>query len=363
MSLKLLCLNCKPDFSFLINRGLLLDVTYETCDKVFPTIKSSTAINSQGQTIQLHSPDVFSYLDTNYKTSPYKVILFGWYPKDYSADLNGTGGQTFKKKLSNGARFATTRQDGGNYEAHEFMHILGDILYTDLKKYDVNDQMDTTMVNGTLQRYYKNDRPNDPDSNFSVTWETYKKYLPELNNLGAMPTLKKGSKGEAVKELQRILGIKVDGDFGIRTEASVKVFQVKNNLAVDGIVGAKTWQALKKNSSLAQWGLSPECEKKAEQFLALCSQEGYNLKITSGYRSQEEQDKLYAQGRTTPGKIVTWTKNSKHTKRIAFDVAFSGTNPYPKNFDWEKIGIIGEKVGFKWGGRFKSFKDNLHFEI
>lgn len=242
--IKVLCINCKPDFSFLTSRGLLLDVTYETCDNIFPAIKSSTAINSQGQTIQLHSPDVFSYLDTNYKTSPYKVIFFGWYPKDYSADFNGTGGQTFKKKLSNGARFATTRQDGQNYEPHEFMHILGDILYTDLKKYDVNDQMDTTMVNGTLQRYYKNDRPNDPDSNFSVTWETYKKYLPELNNLGAMPTLKKGSKGEAVKELQTLLGITADGIFGSITKRVLVAFQLSKGLVGDGICGAKSWKAL-----------------------------------------------------------------------------------------------------------------------
>ena len=34
--------------------------------------------------------------------------------------------------------------------------------------------------------------------------------------------------------------------------------------------------------------------------------------ITQGVRTQAEQDALYEQGRTKPGKIVTWTRNSKH---------------------------------------------------
>lgn len=59
-----------------------------------------------------------------------------------------------------------------------------------------------------------------------------------------MEIIKKGSKGDSVKTLQRALGITVDGVFGVHTEASVKEFQKSHNLAVDGIVGAKTWAAL-----------------------------------------------------------------------------------------------------------------------
>lgn len=56
--------------------------------------------------------------------------------------------------------------------------------------------------------------------------------------------LKKGSRGEAVVQLQRYLGLKADGIFGIKTERAVKEFQVKNNLNPDGIVGEETWRAL-----------------------------------------------------------------------------------------------------------------------
>lgn len=59
-----------------------------------------------------------------------------------------------------------------------------------------------------------------------------------------METIKKGSRGDAVKELQRLLGLSVDGIFGANTEFAVKQFQMKNGLVADGIVGPKTWEKL-----------------------------------------------------------------------------------------------------------------------
>ena len=66
------------------------------------------------------------------------------------------------------------------------------------------------------------------------------------------PTLKKGSAGECVKELQELL-IKVgyscgkygsDGKFGDGTLEAVKAFQADRGLVVDGIVGVNTWKKL-----------------------------------------------------------------------------------------------------------------------
>lgn len=59
-----------------------------------------------------------------------------------------------------------------------------------------------------------------------------------------MQTIRKGYKSEAVKVLQRRLGLTVDGVFGTKTDEAVKAFQRKSGLKVDGIVGAKTWAAL-----------------------------------------------------------------------------------------------------------------------
>lgn len=57
-------------------------------------------------------------------------------------------------------------------------------------------------------------------------------------------TLKKGSKGDEVKRLQKLLNVEADGDFGAKTEAAVKAFQKVHSLEADGIVGAKTWAML-----------------------------------------------------------------------------------------------------------------------
>lgn len=65
-----------------------------------------------------------------------------------------------------------------------------------------------------------------------------------------MVTLRKGSKGAEVKELQRLLNLHgakltVDGDFGTNTYKAVIEYQKKNSLTPDGIVGPKTWDKLK----------------------------------------------------------------------------------------------------------------------
>lgn len=65
-----------------------------------------------------------------------------------------------------------------------------------------------------------------------------------------IPTLRRGSQGDEVADLQMILNSKfgykldIDGDFGSKTETAVKDFQSKQGLTADGVVGAKTWKAL-----------------------------------------------------------------------------------------------------------------------
>ena len=57
-------------------------------------------------------------------------------------------------------------------------------------------------------------------------------------------TLRRGAGGELVKQVQRKIGVTVDGDFGAETEAAVRSFQRTHNMVPDGIVGPKTWIAL-----------------------------------------------------------------------------------------------------------------------
>jgi len=73
--------------------------------------------------------------------------------------------------------------------------------------------------------------------------------------------------------------------------------------------------------------LEPEAYDKCHKFVAQCFAIGIPVIITSTLRDQEFQDELYAQGRTKPGRVVTWTRNSRHLPRpesgksIAWDFA------------------------------------------
>jgi|WetSurSiteA1Bulk_404760.scaffolds.fasta_scaffold02632_8 peptidoglycan LD-endopeptidase CwlK len=117
--------------------------------------------------------------------------------------------------------------------------------------------------------------------------------------------------------------------------------------------------------------LIPEMQEKFKAFSAKMAEAGIPFILTCTYRSQEEQDRLYSQGRHLPGKIVTWTQHSRHTQRDAFDIALlnKGTahwdtkedlneNSIP---DYTEAGLIGESVGLVWGGRWKN-RDLPHFQ-
>jgi hypothetical protein len=57
--------------------------------------------------------------------------------------------------------------------------------------------------------------------------------------------IKVGSKGQGVKNIQALLKLKADGDFGPGTEKAVKAFQSKEKLPVTGIVDEETFRHLK----------------------------------------------------------------------------------------------------------------------
>lgn len=71
------------------------------------------------------------------------------------------------------------------------------------------------------------------------------------------PELRVGSLGTDVRELQLLLRVEVDGEFGPDTDAAVRAFQASLGLEVDGVVGPLTWAALlgKSASKPAQPGV------------------------------------------------------------------------------------------------------------
>jgi peptidoglycan L-alanyl-D-glutamate endopeptidase CwlK len=115
--------------------------------------------------------------------------------------------------------------------------------------------------------------------------------------------------------------------------------------------------------------LTPALQPLCMRFEDMCEAEGFTALITCTWRSNAEQAALYAQGRTQPGRIVTWTRNSEHTRMLrgkpdshAFDfvpviagkAVWSSAHPA-----WDKAGEIARSLGLEWGGDWPAGKKDM----
>ena len=109
--------------------------------------------------------------------------------------------------------------------------------------------------------------------------------------------------------------------------------------------------------------LKENAREACQLFLAECEGRGFPMLITETLRTRERQEELYAQGRTMPGKIVTWTKNSKHMTGLAWDICKNKKGEeYSDISFFEECGRVAEELGIIWGGTWKN-KDMPHFEV
>lgn len=108
-----------------------------------------------------------------------------------------------------------------------------------------------------------------------------------------------------------------------------------------------------------------------------CYARGVNIVITQGLRTIAEQDALYAQGRTKPGQIVTNAKGgtSNHNYGLAVDFAILLPDGRTVSWDtlrdgdkdslpdWSEVVEEAKKLGFEWGGEWRTFKDLPHLQM
>ena len=123
--------------------------------------------------------------------------------------------------------------------------------------------------------------------------------------------------------------------------------------------------------------LYPELQDKAAALLALCAQNNIFIGIGECLRTVEEQNALYAKGRTTSGAKVTNCKgnsfSSMHQWGVAFDFYLKmdidgdgktnddAYNDTTKMF--KRVGELGRSLGLEWGGSWKSPVDKPHFQL
>ena len=109
----------------------------------------------------------------------------------------------------------------------------------------------------------------------------------------------------------------------------------------------------------------PQLADLARRLHDVLLQENITIEITQGLRTVAEQNALYAEGRTSPGRIVTHAQamESWHVLGCAIDVApFNNSIPDwdSRHPAWARIVAVGESLGLVSG---ISWKDEPHFEL
>ena len=115
--------------------------------------------------------------------------------------------------------------------------------------------------------------------------------------------------------------------------------------------------------------LNGTIRNRATEFINQVEQQtGIQLRVSQGLRTIEQQNALYAQGRTVPGNIVTNARGgeSYHNYGLAFDVVemVDGTTPNWNTTleNWNRISDVGQDLGLEWGGNWTRFVDRPHFQ-
>ena len=112
--------------------------------------------------------------------------------------------------------------------------------------------------------------------------------------------------------------------------------------------------------------LLPEAQPYARALIAKAAASGIAIKLLSGLRTYDEQNDLYAQGRTKPGKVVTNARGgySNHNFGIAFDIGvFEGSRYLDESPKYKAVGVLGMDLGLEWGGNWKTIQDEPHFQL
>lgn len=107
----------------------------------------------------------------------------------------------------------------------------------------------------------------------------------------------------------------------------------------------------------------------SKKLVSACRGQGLIIGIGESFRTKEEQDALYAKGRTAPGNIVTNAKGSSYSSHHQWGTAFDiyrndGKGVYTDSDGFfAKVGKIGKSIGLEWGGDWKSPVDKPHFQL
>ncbi len=121
-------------------------------------------------------------------------------------------------------------------------------------------------------------------------------------------------------------------------------------------------------------GVHPRLVEAVERVLSAMSDLGFLMIVTDAVRSIEQQQALYAKGRTAPGPIVTNADGVRHLSNHqahgdgfghAVDCTFivDGKPSWDDSLPWRLYGEMAKSQGLRWGGEFISIVDKPHIEL
>lgn len=123
-------------------------------------------------------------------------------------------------------------------------------------------------------------------------------------------------------------------------------------------------------------GLHPKVVEGEQLLLRKAARIGIEVVITHGYRSIEEQDRLFEQGRAMAGNIVTNARGGESYHNYGLAVDFALRTPDGDivwdmerddngngKADWMEVVDIAKELGFTWGGDWANFPDYPHLQM
>lgn len=142
-------------------------------------------------------------------------------------------------------------------------------------------------------------------------------------------------------------------------------------VTIDTMNGWKTWSYVENYSFGKDRGalpmiadlsaLHPFFRDRILELLKICKRKGIELAIVETYRTHAKQHEYKTMGKkyTSSG-----AGRSRHQYGLAIDVVpvVKGVAVWDNVSLWRKVGAVGEKIGLKWGGRWRNPYDPGHFE-
>jgi len=188
---------------------------------------------------------------------------------------------------------------------------------------------------------------------------------------------------EITRDLQRELGVTVDGRAGLVTLsmalAEIRALRAGPDDIIEHPAASSSEVIFDPRTESVLATLDPKAVPMFREFLCLAkgtaASLGCDYVLISGNRSFSEQDALYEQGRSKPGNIVTKARGgqSNHNFKIAADAGvflgkiYLDDGTAAQQLQASKVHKACSEhavsCGLEWGGSWKSIVDQPHFQV